>query len=135
MGGVGRRSDAGDHRDATASFVTTPESEPLVTASASSRPTTAIRASGVIAAGIVLATIVFALFIAGVTFVALAIAFPVAIPLAEQYRLPISAADIALAERFAEVWWVFGLLSVASFSAAIVVAVKSIAILSPVPND
>jgi hypothetical protein len=47
----------------------------------------------------------------------------------------VSAADLALAERFAAYWWVFAALSVACVGAAVVVAVKAIERLSPNPRD
>jgi hypothetical protein len=107
-----------------------------VTASASpSQHSSASRTVGVIVAGIIVAATVFGLFIAAITFAALAIAFPLAIPLVEQYRLPVSASDLALAARFADTWWVFGVLAIASVVAALFVAVKAIAILSPAPRD
>ncbi len=85
--------------------------------------------------GVIAAIAVFGLFIAGVTFFGLAIAFPIAVPIANQFDVSISAADAALAERFADLWWVFGGLSVASIAAAVVVAVKAIQHLSPTPRD
>ena len=98
-------------------------------------PSSAARTAGVVMAGLVLGATVFALFIAGITFFALAIALPIAIPLAEQFALPVRPVDLAIAERLADAWWVFGVLAVASVSAALVVAVKAISILSPVPRD
>jgi len=70
-----------------------------------------------------------------VTFVGLAIAFPIAVPIAEAYHLPVSAADAALAERFASVWWAFAALAVASFGIAGVIVVKLVNVLSPAPRD
>jgi hypothetical protein len=78
---------------------------------------------------------VLVLIVTGVTFVGLAIAFPIAVPLAEAYNLPVSGADIALAERFAALWWAFGALAVASFGAAVLVVVKLIDFVSPTPRD
>jgi hypothetical protein len=85
--------------------------------------------------GAVSAIAVFALFIAGVTFFGLAIAFPIAVPVAQAYQLPISAADAALAERFAGFWWASLGLAVASFFAAAVVAIKVVDVLSRASRD
>ena len=73
---------------------------------------------------------VFALISAGITFVGLAIAFPIAVPVAEAYHLPIRLADAALAERLAGFWWVFSGLAIASLVGAVVVAVKGVRFLS-----
>jgi hypothetical protein len=106
---------------------------PSATAPAAAK--SAARSAGLIAAGLVLAATVLALFVAGITFAALAIAFPVAVPLASRFALDVSASDIAIAERLADLWWVFGGLSVASVAAAVAVAVKSVQVLSPVAPD
>jgi hypothetical protein len=47
----------------------------------------------------------------------------------------VSAADLVLAARFADAWWVFTVLAVASFVGAVYVTVKAITILSPAPRD
>ena len=78
---------------------------------------------------------VLGLFVAGITFLALAIAFPLAVPVAHQYGVFVSANDLAIAERFAEFGWLFGALGIGSFVAAVVVLVKSIQVLSPNAND
>jgi hypothetical protein len=78
---------------------------------------------------------VLGLFVAGITFLALAIAFPLVVPVAHQYGVFVSANDLALAERFAEFGWLFGTLGIGSFVAAVVVLVKSIQVLSPTAND
>ena len=78
---------------------------------------------------------VLTLIVAGITFFALAVAFPIAVPIAEFYNLPVSAADTALAARFAELWWAFAALAFASFASAIVVMVKVISFLGPVPRN
>ena len=85
--------------------------------------------------GVVATVAVFSLFIAGVTFLGLAIAFPIAGSVAADYHVFVSASDLALAERFAAYWWVFGALSVACVGAAVVVAVKAIERLSRSPRD
>jgi hypothetical protein len=96
-----------------------------------SGPTTA----AAVTIGIVAAVAVLALLTAGMTFVGLAIAFPIAVPVAQQFHVAVSATDLALAERFAAFWWVFGIFSVVSFVAAGVVAVKAIQHLAPSPRD
>ena len=98
---------------------------------ASSGPTPAAAVTVAIVAGIT----VLSLVVAGITFFALAVAFPIALPIAEAYNVPVSAADIAIAARFAELWWAFAALAIASFGSAIVVMVKVISFLSPAPRD
>ena len=85
--------------------------------------------------GLTAAVVVLVLFVVGVTFVGLAIAFPIAVPVAQAYHLPISAADAALAERFASLWWAFAALAVATFAIAGVIVVKLIDVLSPTAHD
>jgi len=91
-------------------------------------------AAAAIAIAIIASVTVLGLFVAGITFAALAIAFPMVAPIADQSPT-ISAGDIALAEQFADAWWVFAVLAVGSLVAAGVVAVKSIQHLSPTPRD
>jgi hypothetical protein len=78
---------------------------------------------------------VLMLFVLGVTFVGLAIAFPIAVPIAEAYHLPVKAADAALALQLAGFWWAFAALALATFAAAGVIVVKLIDFLSPAPRD
>jgi hypothetical protein len=85
--------------------------------------------------GVIAVSVVLVLLVTGVTFVGLAIAFPIAVPIAEAYHLPVSVADAALAEKFASIWWAFAALAVASFAAAAVVIVKVAAFLSPSSID
>src|SRR2546423_3873400 len=99
--------------------------------SAPARPTRRPGAATTIAIGLVAASAVFGLLIAGITFGALAIAFEIAVPIAQQYHVTISAADLAMADRIGGFWWVFGGLSLASFVAAAVGAVKAIGYLHP----
>jgi hypothetical protein len=112
--------------------------EPAMTASFSPSQSTPRRgpspAVGVVV-GIIAGVTAFALVIAGVTFLGLAIAFPIAVPVAAAYHLPVSAADAALAERFAAFWPEFAGLSIASFVASAVVVVKAIGFVSPAPRD
>ena len=85
--------------------------------------------AGVVGVAAVIA--VLALFAAGVTFFGLAIAFPIAIPVAEAFHVPFRIADAALAGTLANFWWLFAGLAVASFGTAARVAVKSSDFLSP----
>lgn len=98
---------------------------------ARSEPTPA----AVVAAAIVVSVTTLALIVAGITFFALAVAFPIAIPIAQAYNVPVSAADIAIAARFAELWWAFAGLAFASFAAVILVLVKFVSFVSPAPRD
>jgi hypothetical protein len=96
-----------------------------------SGPSTAVGLTIAVVAGIAAFTFVMA----GITFIGLAIAFPIAVPVAEAYHLPVSVADAALAERFAAFWWVFAGFALASFATAGVIVVKLIGFLSPGPRD
>jgi hypothetical protein len=106
---------------------------------ASNFPQEQPRSTGGTAAAVVIGLIatiaVVGLFIAGVTFLGLAIGFPIAGSVAREYHVVVSASDLALAERLAGYWWVFGALSVACVGAAVVVAVKAIERLLPAPRD
>ena len=77
------------------------------------------------------------LFIAlvGITFVALAFAFPVAVPLIDQQHLPVSADDLALAKTYASFWWAFMTVGVVALVVAVVAAVKLVERLDPVPAE
>jgi len=96
------------------------------------------RSNGGIAAAIVIGIIatvaVLGLFIAGITLFGLAIGFLIAGPVAAQYHVYVPAADLALANRLAGFWWLFGALAVAFTGAAVFVAVKAIEHLSPAPR-
>ena len=98
---------------------------------ARSGPTPAAAITVAIAAGVTVLTLI----VAGITFFALAVAFPIAAQVAEAYNLPVSATDLAIAARFAELWWAFVALAIVSFAAATVVIVKVIGFLSPAPRD
>ena len=69
---------------------------------------------------------VFGLLISGVVFLAMAVAFEIAVPIAQQYDVSISAGDMAVAARVAELWWIPGGIAIASFLAAAGVALKAI---------
>jgi len=81
--------------------------------------------------GLAAVVAVLALFVAGVTFFGLAIAFPIAVPVAEAYHLTVRVADAALAERLAAFWWVFAGAAIACFAGAAVVTIKAVRFLSP----
>jgi hypothetical protein len=100
-------------------------------------PPTGTGRSGFAAVGIALlaGVVILGLFVAGVTFIGLAIAFPIAIPVAAEFHVPVSAADAALAARFADFAWVFAGFALASLAGAVVVFLKAIQILSPTAND
>jgi len=67
---------------------------------------------------------------AGITFAALAIAFPMAVPVAEYFGVAVKATDVAIAQLAAGYWWAFVALAVTSFGAAALVAVGSIRAIS-----
>jgi hypothetical protein len=66
------------------------------------------------------------LIFAAITFGALAIAFPIAVPVAHQFQVAVSANDVAIAERFASIWWVFAGAAMASILAAAGVVVWTV---------
>ena len=78
---------------------------------------------------------IFGLFLAGITLIGLAIAFPIAVPAAAELHVPVAAADVEIAKRFAEFSWLFGVLGFVSLAGAAVVAFKAIEALSPAPRD
>src|SRR5262245_1686401 len=80
----------------------------------------------VFVAGIAVVTLITA----GITFAALAIAFPLAVPVAESFGVPFSSADAVIAQVAASYWWAFVAMSVGSFVAAAIVAVASIRAIS-----
>jgi uncharacterized oligopeptide transporter (OPT) family protein len=84
-----------------------------------------------LAIAVVASIAVLGLLVASATFLGLAIGFPIAVPVAERFHVAIKPADLAIAQQFAGVWWVFALASVASIAAAVVVAVKAVERLSP----
>jgi hypothetical protein len=88
-----------------------------------------------IAIAVVAGAAVLGLFIAGVTFIGLAIAFPIAVPVAAHYGVAVAPADAALAERLADFWAVFAGLGFASLVGAVVVAIKALQALSPTVDD
>ena len=79
-----------------------------------------------VAIAIVAGSTVFGLIIAAITFGALAIAFPIAVPIAHQFQVAVSANDVLVAERFAAFWWVFAGVSIMSLLTAIAVIVATV---------
>ena len=79
--------------------------------------------------GLVSIVAVLTLFMAGAAFLGLAIA-PIASPVAGAAQIHLRVADMALAVRLADLWWLFAGLSIASFAAAAAVAAKASAFLS-----
>lgn len=108
----------------TASFAPTPASvrrgpNPLVAA--------IVGVAGVVGA--------IALVVAGLTFVGLAIAFPIAVPIAESHGLSLSVHDVELARQFAQFAWVFAVLAVVAFTSAVALLVAVVRAVSPAPRD
>ncbi|HEY3164545.1 MAG TPA: hypothetical protein VGJ71_09305 [Candidatus Limnocylindrales bacterium] len=87
------------------------------------------------AIAIVAGAAMLVLFLAGISFIGLAIAFPIAVPAAVEMHVPVAAADVEIAKRFAEFSWLFGALGFASLVGAAVVAFKAIGALSREPRD
>jgi hypothetical protein len=87
-----------------------------------------------IAITIVASSAVLGLLLSGVTFLAVGVSFAFVVPIAQHYAVSFSAADLALAGRVAELWWVFAALSAASYLGAALVAVKAIHHLDPAPR-
>jgi len=104
-----------------------------VTASFASAPTQPGRRSplAAIVIGVAGAAAFLGLVLAGLTFFALAIAFPIAVPLATAVGAPVTAHDAELAARFAGFAWAFVALSVASFGAAIGVLAVTVRLVAP----
>ena len=74
------------------------------------------------------------LVLAGLVFFALAIAFPIAVPLATSFGVPVTAHDAELATRFAGFTWAFVGLSVGSFAASLAVLALTVRSISPVED-
>src|SRR5690349_21434042 len=75
-----------------------------------------------IATGFITSAAVFGLLVSGTVLVALAVSFGIAIPIAQHFAVSISAGDMAALARFAELWWIPGVIAIASFVAAAIVA-------------
>jgi hypothetical protein len=113
-----------------------PNWSPIVTVSSNLKPARAGRSALSTASQAVIGT-AFALFLAlvGITFVALAAAFPIVVPMIQDQHLPVSARDFELAKAFASVWWIFAGIGVATLVAALVTAVKLVEHLDAAPSE
>ncbi len=85
----------------------------------------------IVAVGLVAAAGIMTLVITGITFLALAVAFPIALPFAEQYNLYVAPRDLEIATQFASISWVFAVIAAASFAASLVGMVATVRYLSP----
>jgi hypothetical protein len=97
-------------------------------------PAPASRSRGPLSAiviGIAGALAFLGLVLTGLVFFALAIAFPIAVPLATSMGLPITPHDAALANRFAGFAWLFITLSVAAFGASLAVLALTVRSIAP----
>ena len=109
-----------------------------MTASFAPLPAPARRPLGSVAAAIIgVAGVIgaIALVLAGLTFIGLAIAFPIAVPIAESHGLTIPAHDLELARQFAQFAWVFAVLAVAAFTSAVALLVGVLRAISPADLD
>jgi hypothetical protein len=100
-----------------------------MTATAASLPRNETARPGLaatIAIGFIASAAVFGLLISGTVFLALAVSFEIAIPIAQRYAVSVTPADMAVAARLAEFWWIPGAISIASFFGAAVVAVMAV---------
>jgi hypothetical protein len=91
-------------------------------ASRSARHGTAVTLAIAIVAG----STVLGLIVAATTFGALAIAFPLAVPIAHQFQVAVSTNDVLIAERLSSIWWVFAGASIMSLLAAVAVVVTTV---------
>jgi hypothetical protein len=96
------------------------------------RPHSSIAAAIIGVGGAIGAT---ALVLAGLTFVGLAIAFPIAVPIAESHGLTIPAHDLELARQFAQFTWVFAALAVGAFTGAVALLIGVLRAISPTARD
>jgi hypothetical protein len=88
-----------------------------------SGPSESTKIAAIVVLGLGLAGI---LAIAGITFVSLAIAFPIAVSVADQYSVYVSASDLALATQFSAYAPAFFVAGIGFFVAALVTIVKLI---------
>lgn len=88
-----------------------------------SGPSESTKIAAIVVLGLGLAAF---LALAGITFVSLAVAFPIALAAVDQYNLYVPAADLALATQFSTYAPAFLLAGIASFVAALVTIVKLI---------
>ena len=88
-----------------------------------SGPSESTKIAAIVVLGLGLAAF---LALAGITFVSLAVAFPIAIAAVDQYSLYVSASDLALATQFSAYAPAFFVAGIAAFVAALVTIVKLI---------
>jgi hypothetical protein len=88
-----------------------------------SGPSESTKIAAIVVLGLGLAAF---LAIAGITFVSLAVAFPIAIAAVDQYNLYVSASDLALATQFSTYAPAFLVAGIASLVASLVTIVKLI---------
>src|SRR4051794_19665496 len=87
-----------------------------------------------IAIALVASAAILGLAISAVAFLAVGLAFAFAVPIAQQYAVSFSAADMAVAGRVAELWWGFGVVSATSLVAAVIVATTAVRHLRRAPQ-
>jgi hypothetical protein len=81
---------------------------------------------------IVVAAVAFLTLVSiGITFIGFAIAFPIAVPVAEYFGVAFSSTDAAIAQAVAGFWWAFLGLAFASFGAAFLVVAAAVKGLTP----
>src|SRR5690349_11866239 len=85
----------------------------------------------VVAIVLVAAVAFLTLVTAGITFIALAIAFPMAVPIADYFNVAVKPVDAAIAQQVAGFWWAFAALAVASFGGAAVVIAAAVRAVTP----
>jgi hypothetical protein len=85
----------------------------------------------IVVVGLAALAAVMTFLVTGITLVALAIAFPIALPFAEQFSIYVTPRDVEIATQFASISWVFGVLGIASVAAAVVTTVATVRYLSP----
>jgi uncharacterized oligopeptide transporter (OPT) family protein len=113
----------------TASTSLTTEQEPSTSISAPMRVDHHAGRRGpvaTVALALIASAAIFGLLISGVVFLAMAVAFEIAVPIAQQYDVSNSTRDMALAARVAELWWIPGGIAIATFLAAAGIALKAI---------
>ena len=75
------------------------------------------------------------LALAGITFMALAVAFPIVVPLIQDQHLPVKPGDLELAKTFASFSWAFVVAGIATLVGAVVIAVKLVQNIDPAPAE
>ncbi len=85
----------------------------------------------IVVVGLAAVAAVMTFVVSGITFLALAIAFPIALPFAEHFSVYVTPRDIEIATQVASISWIFGVLGVASFAVALVTTVATVRYLSP----